>query len=190
MSSVGRVTLAKSVIEAIPVYPMMTNLLSKGCTKKIQKLQRNFIWGDSELKRKHHAVGWDTITKAKSDGGLGMRDLNTMNQTCIMKLGCKIINVEDDLWCKVLRHKYKVDRIDGNLQAKSSDSNLWKAIAKTSNKLLDVSIWRIGDGHMIKPWEHSWFETRCNISKLNITIPRELNGARLCDLVNNDDTWK
>lgn len=53
--------------------------------------------GDTDLKRKYHVVGWDTVTKAKCDGGLGLRYLNTMNQACIMKLGCKIINGEEDL---------------------------------------------------------------------------------------------
>lgn len=45
LSFARRVTLAKSVIEAIPVYPMMTNLLPKTCIQEIQKLQRGFIWG-------------------------------------------------------------------------------------------------------------------------------------------------
>lgn len=31
---------------------------------------------------------------AKKDGGLGLRDLTVMNQYCIMKLGCKILNGE------------------------------------------------------------------------------------------------
>jgi hypothetical protein len=45
LSFAGRVTLAKSVIEAIPIYPMMSMLLPKSCVDEIQKLQRGFIWG-------------------------------------------------------------------------------------------------------------------------------------------------
>jgi hypothetical protein len=48
LSFAGRVTLAKSVIEAIPIYPMMSMLLPKSCLDEIQKLQRGFIWGDNE----------------------------------------------------------------------------------------------------------------------------------------------
>lgn len=45
LSFMGRVTLAKSVIEAIPIYPMMTYYLPKSMILDIHKLQRDFVWG-------------------------------------------------------------------------------------------------------------------------------------------------
>jgi hypothetical protein len=45
LSFAGRVTLAKSVIKAVPIYPMMTTVIPKSCIEEIQKLQRRFIWG-------------------------------------------------------------------------------------------------------------------------------------------------
>ncbi|XP_058741622.1 uncharacterized protein LOC131614008 [Vicia villosa] len=56
LSFAGRMALAKSVMEAIPIYSMMTNLLLKACIKDIQKLQRNFIWGDTEDSKNYHAL--------------------------------------------------------------------------------------------------------------------------------------
>jgi hypothetical protein len=50
-------------------------------------MQRNFIWGDTEQKRRFHAVGWDKVAVPKCMGGLGMRNLNTMNVACLGKLG-------------------------------------------------------------------------------------------------------
>lgn len=38
-----KITLAKSVIEAIPLYMMMTNRLPKSCIEEIHALQRKFI---------------------------------------------------------------------------------------------------------------------------------------------------
>lgn len=75
----GRLILTKSVMEAIPIYPMMTNLLPKACIHDIQKLQRDFLWGDTESKKKYHVVGWDQIIMAKCDGGLGLCNLDVMN---------------------------------------------------------------------------------------------------------------
>jgi hypothetical protein len=46
LSFAGRVTLAKSVIEAVPIYPMMSSKIPKSCLEDIQKMQRQFIWGD------------------------------------------------------------------------------------------------------------------------------------------------
>ncbi|MCH82717.1 putative ribonuclease H protein, partial [Trifolium medium] len=103
LSFAGRVTLAKSVIEAIPIYPMMTNRIPKGCLEEIQKLQRKFIWGERDDARRYHAVNWDEVTKPKCLGGLGLRHLHTMNQACILKLGWKLASGDNDLWCEVMR---------------------------------------------------------------------------------------
>lgn len=49
LSFASRVTLAKSVLEGIPIYTMMSSMLLKSCRDKIHRLQRNFIWEDSEV---------------------------------------------------------------------------------------------------------------------------------------------
>jgi hypothetical protein len=48
LSFAGRVTLAKSVKEAVPIYPMMSTKIPKSCLEDIQKMQRQFIWGDTD----------------------------------------------------------------------------------------------------------------------------------------------
>jgi hypothetical protein len=57
LSFAGRVTLAKSDLEAIPIYPMMSAIIPKACIEDIERPQRNFIWGDTDTTRKYHAVG-------------------------------------------------------------------------------------------------------------------------------------
>lgn len=101
------------------------------------------------MKRNYHDVGWNKVTRAKCDGGLGLRDLSVMNQACIMKLGCKILNNEEDMWCTIVRSKYMENRFNDSIQAKNTDSALWKAIVKTSTKLQDFGQWKIGDGNVI-----------------------------------------
>ncbi|WJX55356.1 Protein DETOXIFICATION 41 [Trifolium repens] len=123
LSFAGRVTLAKSVIEAIPIYPMMTNKIPKSCLEEIQKLQRNFIWGDRDGVKKYHAIGWEKVTKPKYCGGLGLRRLDVMNQACILKLGWKLASGANDLWCKVMRGKYDCRAMKGEVRVQNSASN-------------------------------------------------------------------
>ena len=35
----------------------------------MEKIQRGFIWGDTEQGRKPHLVGWDVICLSKMNGG-------------------------------------------------------------------------------------------------------------------------
>ncbi|MCI59168.1 RNA-directed DNA polymerase (Reverse transcriptase) [Trifolium medium] len=62
---------------------MMSSLVPKASLDEIQRMQRNFIWGDTESKRKFHAIGWDKIAVLKWMGGLGMRKLDFMNKACL-----------------------------------------------------------------------------------------------------------
>ncbi|PNX60026.1 hypothetical protein L195_g059982, partial [Trifolium pratense] len=102
LSFAGRVTLSKSVIEAIPIYHMITTAIPKACLNEIQKIQRAFIWGDDESGRKYHAVSWENVTKPKVYGGLGIRRLVHMNKACLMKLGRALRSGEEALWIDVI----------------------------------------------------------------------------------------
>lgn len=86
LSMEGRITLAKSVIKAIPMYPMMKNIIPQACIKEIPKLDQNFFWRDTDVKKKMHVVWWETVMLRKDNGGLGLHDIKIMNQACIIKL--------------------------------------------------------------------------------------------------------
>lgn len=127
LSLAGRVTLAKSVIAAMAIYPMMAAAIPKGVLRDIEKIQRDFVWGDEVDHRRHHAVSWDVITKPKQIGGLGLRKLTNMNSACLMKLGWDLRRHSTALWCQVLRGKYGRTRIgDTHWISKGTDSSLWK----------------------------------------------------------------
>lgn len=100
LSFAGRVTLSKAVVEALPLYPMMTCVIPKACFRNIKKLQRNFIWGEQDNSPKYHAVAWGQVTRPKALGGLGLRNLVTFNSACMMKLTWAFKQGEDHLWCR------------------------------------------------------------------------------------------
>lgn len=79
LSFAGRVTLSKAVIQAIPIYPMMSTDIPRSCLQEIQKLQRAFVWGEEENQRKAHLINWKTLMNPKELGGLAIRNLSTMN---------------------------------------------------------------------------------------------------------------
>jgi len=45
LSLVGRITLAKTAIQPIPAYPMLTMIIPQNIIAEIQKVQKAFIWG-------------------------------------------------------------------------------------------------------------------------------------------------
>ena len=48
---------------------------------KIEKLQRDFLWGDP----KTHLLGWDKVCMPIVNGGLSIRKLTTFNKALLGK---------------------------------------------------------------------------------------------------------
>ncbi|KAA3478688.1 LINE-1 reverse transcriptase isogeny [Gossypium australe] len=61
LSFAGRVTLAQSVLPAIPSYFMQSLVVPKGVCDEIEKIARQFIWGGSAGHPKSALVGWESI---------------------------------------------------------------------------------------------------------------------------------
>ncbi|MCH82962.1 putative ribonuclease H protein [Trifolium medium] len=189
LSFAGRVTLAKSVIEAIPIYPMMTNKIPKSCLEEIQKLQRNFIWGDRDGVKKYHAIGWEMVTKPKDCGGLGLRRLEVMNQACILKLSWKLASGAKDCWFEVLRGKYDCRALKGEISVKNSASSLWKVMVNLSPQLHNLCFWVVGDGTEIEAWQHAWINEGLRVVEKVAVIPDDLKNIKVSELVDVNGSW-
>lgn len=70
----GRLVLTKVVLQSIPVFMLSSLLAPKGVLEKIRDIQRSFLWGKEETRKKWVLVSWEKICKPKSQGGLGRDD--------------------------------------------------------------------------------------------------------------------
>ena len=59
--------------------------MPKGVKAKLEKIQRDFLWGGGNLERKIHLINWNTICSSKDKGGLGICNLSTMNRAILGK---------------------------------------------------------------------------------------------------------
>ena len=108
LSLAGRITLTQSVIQAIPIYAMQTTRISFGICEKIHQACRRFIWSRVANKKKINLVKWDNICQSKLSGGLGLKQVNLMNDVLLMKIGWGLIASSNSLWVKVLLSKYRL----------------------------------------------------------------------------------
>lgn len=65
LNMAGRTTLAKFSLGCLPSHVMRYIKLSAQVYNYINRIQRNFIWGTTAVKRKMHLVGWGTVTKPR-----------------------------------------------------------------------------------------------------------------------------
>ena len=72
LSFAGRAVLVKFVMSAVPNHVMQGVNLPRHLCDKLHKINRDFLWGSTNEKRKLHLVRWEKVIKSKEEGGLGI----------------------------------------------------------------------------------------------------------------------
>ena len=72
LSFAGRTVLIKSIMTAIPNHVMQGVALRSHLCEKLDKINRDFLWGSSTEKKRLHLVAWSKVIKPKEEGGLGI----------------------------------------------------------------------------------------------------------------------
>ena len=86
LSFAGRTVLIKSIMAAIPNHVMQGVALRSHLCEKLDKINRDFLWGSSTEKKKLHLVGWSKVIKPKEEGGLGIQAAQAKNIALLAKL--------------------------------------------------------------------------------------------------------
>lgn len=102
----GRLVLTKAVLHTISIYMFSALLVPKGVIQQIRNIQRNFLSGKGEEKKKWGLVAWDKICKPKTHGGLGLHDLDTLSKVLGAKIWWRWLKESNNPWAKLWKQKY------------------------------------------------------------------------------------
>lgn len=136
LSKASRVILLKSVCGAIPAYAMMSCRLPKQTVAQLDKLNRDFLWGDMDGKKSTHPVAWRTVCRPKGQGGLGLRMMSEINTVLMAKLAWRWIQNPTTLWSQLLSTKYG-QLGDNNTFARQKSLSVVGGAAKDGLKFLE-----------------------------------------------------
>ena len=84
LSLAGGCTLIQAVTMAILTHIMQCAMLLGKIYKELDKLNRNFLRGDSIDKRKLHLLNWKNVTRPKDEGGLGIKPSETATRPYLL----------------------------------------------------------------------------------------------------------
>ena len=57
----------------------------------VDKRIRQFIWSEYDCRHKIHLLNWETVTKPKEFGGLGLKSIHAVNLAFMEKIGCRFL---------------------------------------------------------------------------------------------------
>lgn len=63
LAMAGRITLAQSILAALPSYTMQTVLLPKRICRRLEQMTRNFVCGAKPGERTWHSIAWGSFCK-------------------------------------------------------------------------------------------------------------------------------
>ncbi|XP_060960685.1 uncharacterized protein LOC133031245 [Cannabis sativa] len=171
----------------LPIFAATSDVIPCGTATKIEKCLRNLWWGAFDNRKLVYTIAWSSLCKSKFNGGLGFRQIKDINSAFVLKWGWKLINDSFSLWSATMKAKYLKGASFFDVDCKTSDSRLWKAMLKYRT-LLNKGIYRkIGDGRSTSIWFDAWVPTTDH-------KPRPLldatQGANLVqDFINENLTW-
>lgn len=89
-----------------PSFMLSALPASKGVLEKIRDIQRDFMWGKEETRKKWALVSWEKICKPKIQGGLGLDDQKILCKTLGAKLWWRWVQEPKAQWARIWKEKY------------------------------------------------------------------------------------
>ena len=106
LSQASRLTLINSVLNSIPIYTFSVFKAPHSICNKLDSIVNAFWWGHDPSHKKLHLTNWDTLTRPRQEGGLGIRKFKLMNTALLAKQYWRICNNPNLLLTKTLKAKY------------------------------------------------------------------------------------
>ena len=158
--SIGdREILIKAVAQALPTYTMGCFLLPKGLCEDLERMMRNFWWGQRHHESKIAWVSWSKICKSKLEGGMGFRDLQAFNLAMLAKQGWWMMSHPSSLMARVYKARYFPNNDVLSATLGSSPSFAWRSIHQSLEVLKQGTRWRVRNGKTIHIWDDKWLPT-------------------------------
>ena len=176
LSKGARVTLIKSTLSNLPTYMLSLFPISAHVAKRIEKIQRDFLWGGMNDEVKFHLVDWAKVCSPIDEGGLGLRNMRRFNQALVGKWLWRFAHEEGAWWRSVLVAKY--GSVWGDWQTGAITGahgvGLWKYISMGWQFFKSHIRFIPGEGSRIRFWDDVWYGER----PLKVVFPGLFNIAR------------
>lgn len=98
--------MLNAVALALPVYAMGCFKLPRTTIENLTSVVAEICWNSVEHKRKIHWMRWDKLSIPKNLGGLGFKDIESVNQALLAKHAWKMIQEPESLLARVLKSRY------------------------------------------------------------------------------------
>ena len=113
-----RTTLIRSTLSSLPIYFLSLFRMPKLVCERLERIQKEFLWGGDNLEKKPNLVNRKTVCTEKKKGSLRVRILSLFNKALFCKWSWQFANEIHALWRLVVNRKF------GEVEGGWSTSNI------------------------------------------------------------------
>jgi len=162
LSMGGRLVLINSVLDSLPTYMMSLFPIPARVIQRLDKIRRSFLWQGNKEKKVFHLVKWKSLTVAKRQGGLGIRNLKNQSKALKMKWLWRYSQESQNLWSKVIKAKYGEENNWVSKKVSTSYGvGVWKSIWALWPTMKNHTFIRVNNGRKTSFWNDNWLGHRC-----------------------------
>ncbi|XP_059629652.1 uncharacterized protein LOC132272538 [Cornus florida] len=170
LSKGGKVTLIKSTLSSLPTYFLSLFQIPCSVADRIEKIQRDFLWGGRGEEFKYHLVNWDQVCQPLRFGGLGIRKIVPFNRALLGKWLWRFGRERHHHWRRVVSCRFGEG--SGGWSSLpvtiTGGVGLWKFIRKGWDVFSTLIRFKVRNGRHVRFWEDLW----CGDQLLSHSFPR------------------
>jgi hypothetical protein len=132
-------------------HTMAAIALPPGILGKLESKRRAFLWsGKSKTKGACCLVAWDVALKPRSEGGLGVKSLATVNSCLLLKLLHRLHHPGDSSWAAWARQRVDLATMTG------LGGSHWDTLASILPAYRCITTVTVRDDNSTSFWEDRW----------------------------------
>jgi hypothetical protein len=190
LSPAGRVVLIQSVTSSLPAYYMQNTALPSSICNELDRLNRNFLWGSSNERKKMHLVSWEKVCRPKGEGGLGIYATKPRNKALLAKLNWRLHDEKESWWARTLTAKYCPNGITSSpLPIHRGGSSNWRGLKLGHEVFRNGLRWVVNNGQHVSFWNDKWVGNQPLREVIQGPLVLEESNLRICDLIEGASFW-
>jgi len=154
----ARLTLINSTLSNIPTYYLSLFPIPVKVANRLDKIQKDFLWGGIGDEAKFHLVNWNKICTPLHAGGLGAHNFIQFNRALLGKWLWRYGREREVLWRLVIDAKF--ESLKGGWCSKEVSGSFgvgaWKHIRRGWEKFRNFVRFEVGNGSHISFWYDWW----------------------------------
>jgi hypothetical protein len=147
--------MTNAVLSALPTFHLCTFKMHKIVIHQIDKYRKHCLWRGADINAKTPPkVAWDLVCLPKSEGGLGVLQLEIHNEALLLKNLHKFFNKADIPWVHLIWEKhYRNGRLPNHTL---KGSFWWRDILRLLGKFKSCASVLIQYGNTCSLWHDPW----------------------------------